>query len=307
MMTKPTDTPKLKHHRDDDGVERHEREARDEHAHVQPVVRFNLGLWPRSYFGCALPRGSSCPPAVGGRTCAFSAAIWASMSAEPTALSSWAWMSSFVLVRSVNAPEAEQLIERAAARLHLGNLVLGALHRGARVAHGRGDATHGFVDVRGGFGSGVGRLDRLFARAEGFDLALQFCRGCFQLLQLIVNLGVLDLEVLQLSCDRFTSSEGLAREVLVALAERRLGLFGQLVALALQLLGLDLYALPRGGDVGDGPLHLGQVLELLLVRKVERLTRVFRLVQSVVRLRLKDRLLRASICPQGPPFATSPE
>ena len=43
---------------------------------------------------------------------------------------------------------------------------------------------------------------------------------------------------------------------------------------ALQLLGLDLDALARGGDVGDGALDLGEVLELLLVREVERLAGV---------------------------------
>ena len=83
---------------------------------------------------------------------------------------------------------------------------------------------------------------------------------------------MLDLEILQLTGDRLATGEGLAGEGLVALSECGLGLFGQLVALALQLLGLDFDALLRGGDVGDRSLHLRQVLELLFVRKIERLT-----------------------------------
>jgi len=75
---------------------------------------------------------------------------------------------------------------------------------------------------------------------------------------------------------------------LVALGESGLGLVGQLVALGLQLLGLDLDALARGGDVGDGALDLGQVLELLFVGEIERLARVFHLVERGVGLRLKN-------------------
>ena len=82
--------------------------------------------------------------------------------------------------------------------------------------------------------------------------------------------------------------ERLAREGLVVLGQGGLGLFGQLVALGLQLFGLDLDALARGGDVGDGALHLGEVVELLFVGEVERLAGVLGLVQRLVRLGLKD-------------------
>ena len=75
-------------------------------------------------------------------------------------------------------------------------------------------------------------------------------------MELVVDLGVLDLEVLQLAGNGLTASEGLAGEGLVALSERGLGLLGELVALALQLFRLDLDALFRGGDVGDGSLTL---------------------------------------------------
>ena len=74
-------------------------------------------------------------------------------------------------------PRGEQFVERAAARLHLGDLVLGALHRGAGVAHRGRDAADGFGDVRGGLGGGVGGLDGLLLRAEGLDLGLERLGG----------------------------------------------------------------------------------------------------------------------------------
>jgi hypothetical protein len=63
--------------------------------------------------------------------------------------------------------------------------------------------------------------------------------------------------------DDLATRERLASEGLVTLGEGGLRLIGQLVALVLQLLGLDLHALARGGDVGDGAPHLGEVLQLL--------------------------------------------
>ena len=97
-----------------------------------------------------------------------------------------------VVVRAREVGErarGEQLIERAAAGLHLGHLVLGALHGGTGVAHGRRDATHGFGDVRRGFGRRVGRLDGLFLRAEGFDLGLERWRVSVELLFLVDDLA----------------------------------------------------------------------------------------------------------------------
>jgi hypothetical protein len=180
-------------------------------------------------------------------------------------------------------PRGEQFVEGAAAGLHLGDLVLGALHRGAGVAHRRRDAADRLADVRRGLGRGVGRLDRLLLGAKGLDLGLEALAGVGQLLLLVDDGGVLGVEVLQLAGDGLAPREGLAGEGLVVLGQRGLGLVGQLVALVLQLLGLDLDALARGGDVGDGALHLGEVVELLLVGEVERLAGVLHLVQRRVR------------------------
>jgi hypothetical protein len=124
--------------------------------------------------------------------------------------------------------------------------------------------------VRRGLGGGVGRLDGLFPRAKRLDLGLEALTGLGELVLLFDDRRVLGVEVLELGGDGLAASECLAREGLVALGESGLGLVGQLVALGLQLLGLDLDALARGGDVGDGALDLGQVLELLFVGEIER-------------------------------------
>ena len=101
--------------------------------------------------------------------------------------------------RGRSAPRGEEFVERATAGLHLGDLVLGALHRGAGVAHRRRDAADRFADVRRGFGGGVGRLDRLLLGAEGLDLGLEALGGVGELLLLVDDGGVLGLEVGQLA------------------------------------------------------------------------------------------------------------
>jgi hypothetical protein len=51
---------------------------------------------------------------------------------------------------------------------------------------------------------------------------------------------------------------------------------------------LDLHALARSGDVGDGSPDLGEVLQLLFVRKIQRLTGIFNLVERRIGLGLKN-------------------
>ncbi len=84
------------------------------------------------------------------------------------------------------------------------------------------------------------------------------------------------------------AGQRLAGEVLAAAGERGLGLLLELGALLLELGDLQLETLAAGGHVGHAAAHLLQQLELLLVGVVQRLARVLRLVQGLVRLGLED-------------------
>jgi len=112
--------------------------------------------------------------------------------------------------------------------------------------------------------------------------------GGDELLLLLADLVVLGLQVGQLLAEGGPAGERLPGEVLVALGERGLGLVLQLVGLLLELAGLELDPLAGGRDVGDAPADLLEAVELLLVRQVERLTRILVFVENLVRLGLKD-------------------
>ena len=92
-------------------------------------------------------------------------------------------------------------------------------------------------------------------------------------------------------------------EVLAVLGEGLARLVLQLVGRLLELLGLELDALAGRGDVGDAPLYLLQLLELLLVGEVERLAGILDLVEDLVRLRL-DELVRRFITPICAPLTS---
>jgi hypothetical protein len=73
-------------------------------------------------------------------------------------------------------------------------------------------------------------------------------------------------------------------QILAALLERGLGLGGALGDFLLQRGHLQLNPLARGGDVRDTASYPGQHLDLLLVRVVQGLARVFHPVQRLVGL-----------------------
>ena len=92
----------------------------------------------------------------------------------------------------------------------------------------------------------------------------------------------------ELRGDPGSPGERLGGQVLAVLRERLACLVLQLGGGLLQLLGLELDALLRGRDIGEAPLHLLQLLDLLLVGEIERLARILRLVEDLVCLGLDD-------------------
>ena len=182
----------------------------------------------------------------------------------------------------------EELVDGPGPGLHLGDLVLGPLHRHAGVAHRLGDARDGLADLGLGLGGGVARLQRLFLGAERLDARLELLGRLDELVLLRDELVVLGLQPFELGRDRGPPGERLAGEVLAVLAEGRACLILQLVGARLELLGLELDPLAGGRDVGDAPAHLLELLELLLVGEIERLAGVLDAVEDLVRLRLHD-------------------
>ncbi len=158
----------------------------------------------------------------------------------------------------------------------------------AGVAHGLRDARHGLADPGLGLGGGVGRLQGLLAGPEGGHLGLETLGGRDELLLLGGDLGVLGLEIGELRGDGGPSGERLAGQVLAVLGQGLAGLVLQLRPLLLELVGLDLDALPGGGHLGDAPAHLLEVLELLLVGEVEGVAGVLDPVEHLVRLGPED-------------------
>ena len=114
------------------------------------------------------------------------------------------------------------------------------------------------------------------------------CCGGDELVLLVLELRDLAVHVLQLLLRDGLALERLRREIVAARGDRlaRLALERDDVLLELLLLQLD--PLLRGRDVGDTALHVLELLEHLLVRVVERLGRVLRLVEEFRVLRLDD-------------------
>ena len=188
----------------------------------------------------------------------------------------------------VERARRQELVDGARPRLHAGDLVLGPLHGGTCTAGGVGDPRHCLAHLRLRLGSRVGGLHGLLLRAEPLDADLQFLRGLHELLLLVADLVVLGLELGELLAQRRPAGQRLTGQVFVALSQRGLGLTLQLVGLLLQSLGLELNALARRGNVGHAPAHLLQLLELLLVGEVQRVTRILHLVQGLVGLGPED-------------------
>ena len=185
-------------------------------------------------------------------------------------------------------PGVEQLVDGPRPGLHVGDLVLGPLQRHAGVGHRLGDAPDGLADAGLGLRRRVAGLQGLLLRAEGVDLGLQARGGGLELLLLGLDLLMLGPEALQLVGQGGPARQRFSGQVLLALGKGLLGLVLQLLGLPLQLRGLELEALLGGGHVGQGPLHLLEVLGLLLVGEVEHVGRVLGLVERLVGLGLHD-------------------
>ena len=114
------------------------------------------------------------------------------------------------------------------------------------------------------------------------------CWASTSFVLLVLELLDLAVHVLQLLLRDRLALESLRREVVAVRGDglARLALERHDVLLELLLLQLD--PLLRGGDVGDAALHVLELLDHLLVRVVERLGRVLRLVEELRVLRLDD-------------------
>ena len=181
-----------------------------------------------------------------------------------------------------------ELLDRARARLHLLRLVLRPLDRAADVGHVVADPARRLADPHLRLGGRVLRLDDFLLRAEGFDLRLQRALALDQLLLLRLELLALGHDVLQLALDGRLARERLAREILAVRLQRVARLAVELVDLLLHARVLELEALLRRRHVGDAALDVLKLLELLLVRVVERLVRVLGAVERLGRLRFED-------------------
>ena len=105
---------------------------------------------------------------------------------------------------------------------------------------------------------------------------------------LLVELLALGLHLIDLLLGRRLARQRLLRQVLPVALERLLGLILEVVDGVLELLLLELEALLGGCDVHQGPAHLGDLLEHLLVGEVEHLVGLLGRVECLVRLGLHD-------------------
>ena len=101
------------------------------------------------------------------------------------------------------------------------------------------------------------------------------------------ELGLLLVEALELQLRGLLALERRPGEILAAGGHRVARLTLELLDALLELGLLQLDALLARRDVGDPAAHLLEHLHLALVRVVERLARVFRLVEGLAGLRLE--------------------
>src|SRR4029450_5118065 len=109
-------------------------------------------------------------------------------------------------------------------------------------------------------------------------------------LLLILELRHLRVEALQLLLDARLALERLPRKILASAAERRPRLGVGVEDRLLEPRLLHLQPLLRRDHVGDPALDVLEERQLLLVRVVERLGRVFRLVEGARYLRPENHL-----------------
>src|SRR5204862_6847867 len=105
-------------------------------------------------------------------------------------------------------------------------------------------------------GGGVLGLHDLLLRPEGLDLGRQAPLLVDQGLLLLLELGDLRVEALQLALDERLALEGGAGEILAVRGERLAGLAVELDDALLELRRLKLQSLLRRDDGGDAARHL---------------------------------------------------
>src|SRR6516165_6553680 len=142
----------------------------------------------------------------------------------------------------------EQFVHRLGARLHGGDLVRGPLDVRASVAEARGDARGGRADVALRLRRGVLSLQHLLLGAEGVHPLLQRGEGVLELLLLFGKLLALRFHAVDLGLGGGLAGQGLARQILPALRQRRLGLLLEVLYRVLELLFLQFYLLAGPGD-----------------------------------------------------------
>ena len=119
----------------------------------------------------------------------------------------------------------------------------------------------------------------------------RFCRASRVVVSfclLLVELLALRLHLVDLLLGGRLARQRLLGQVLPAGAQGLLGLVLQVVDGVLELLLLQLQALLGGGEVDQGPAHLGDLLEHLLVGEVEHLVGLLGRVECLVRLGLHN-------------------
>src|SRR5699024_11839187 len=107
--------------------------------------------------------------------------------------------------------------------------------------------------------------DGRLAGTEGVHLGLQALSSRGELLLLLLEIGMLLAQVLDLTGETGTAGQGLAGEVLPSLFEGGTALALQFSGLLLELLDLELDPLAGGCDVSHPTANLLQEFELLLV------------------------------------------
>ena len=171
----------------------------------------------------------------------------------------------------LEGPRRLELLDGTRSRLHVLGLVERPLHREPNVGHLLADAGRGLGDPDLRLGRRVLGLDDLLARAELLDLGAQLLLGLGQLLLLLLELGDLLVERLQLGLRDVLTLERRPGEVLLTSGNRLTGLRVELDDLLAQGLLLELQTFLRGDDVRDPLLDVLQLLDLLLVAVLERL------------------------------------
>ncbi len=195
-------------------------------------------------------------------------------------------MSSVSPPTSSSTPDWSSSFDGAGAGLHRGDLVLGTLERLARVTDVPGNPRGALVHRSLRFRGGVLGFQHFLLGTEVVHPLLQRVEGVLKLLLLLGELLMLGLHRIDLALGSSLAGQGLPRQILPALRQRRRGLFLEVIHRMLELLFLQLDPLARGRDLHQPPADLGDLIEHLLVGKVEHLVGLLGGVERLVGLGL---------------------